>query len=164
MLSLFAEQLRTLVELGVLHGDRELRGQRGQERRVVLREQAAAFGERAEQSDHIVVGQERYGNRGFDAGLGGGVPDSGEPGVGRDVMDHEDGARAERAERELQEPVGEPCVRTGEPEARGRVQAALLPEVDGEPIHPEQLADPLHGRFQCVRQRELRDRLSDHRQ
>ena len=98
MLAFLAETFRLLVELRVLHGDRELRRERGQQRRLVLRQRAAAAREDREEPDRLVADEQRHGDRAFEARLGGGVAGGGEPRVPRHGVDRQDPAGPVRPE------------------------------------------------------------------
>ena len=114
-----------------------------------------------EEPDHVVVDTQRERHRGLDAGLRDRVGHGSELQIGGGVLDDEDPAPSESAEREVGEPLRHPHVRAGQAAAGRRRQPSLVAQVDGEPLGAEELGHPLDGRLQRVCERELRDRLAD---
>ncbi len=162
-LALPAEQRRLLVELRVLDCDRELSGERGKQRSLVRTGGRPPRRVRRKKSHDVAPRRERDCESRADARLPGRVRRLGEPGVPRDVHDLEHGTLARRAERDVEQPVGDARVRAGQVAAGRFLERAVAraPEVDGHAIHLEQLRDPLDGGLQGVRDRELRRRLDD---
>ena len=125
------------MQLCVLHRDGELSRQRRQQGRLILREQLALRREDGEQPGDVLPREQRNGDDRLDARLGRRIGHTGEPGVGRDVRDREQAARAVRAKRELEQALSEPGVRAGEADIRGGVQPRVLAEVHGQAILAE---------------------------
>ena len=148
------------MQLRVLDCDRKLCRERREESRLVLREHASLGGKDGEKPDDLVLGEQRQCDHNLDPGLGGGVGDRGQAGLGGHVFHDEQPARAERSESELQQPLGQTFVRPGEPDARCRKEPILLTQVHRKPIGGEQLPDARDCRLERVRERQLRDRLA----
>ena len=55
-------------------------------------------------------------------------------------------------------------MRAGQAASRGGLEPVVLHEVDGEPLHREQLLDARHSSLERVGERQLRDCLPDDRQ
>ena len=163
-LALLPEAGRLLVELGVPDGDRELPGERGQQRRLVLARRRPAFRIRGKQPHHFPERDKRNGERRADAGLARCRRDAREPQVSHDVRDLEHRPLTRGPERDVEQAIGDACVRAGETPTRRLFELALprAPEVDGHAVHVEQLGDALDGGLECVRDGELRCRLHDH--
>jgi hypothetical protein len=87
---------------------------------------AAGGWEHPEQPDDLVPREQRHRDRGLDPRLGRRVGDARQTLIRGDVVDDEHPTRAKRAEREIEQPLGQPRVRAGEPESRGCVQAVVL--------------------------------------
>ena len=96
-LALLPEPLRLLVELRVLDRDRELAGERRQQRRLVLARRRRSRGVRRQQAHDVAAGHERNGECRADSGLPGRRGGHGEPWVSHDVRDLEHRALAQRA-------------------------------------------------------------------
>ena len=87
-----------------------------------------------------------------------------EPQVSHDVRDLEHRPLTRGPERDVEQAIGDACVRAGETAARRLFELAVprAAEVDGHAVHVEQLGDALDGGLECVRDGELRRRLHDH--
>jgi len=133
-LAILPETLRLLVQLRVLDRDRELGGERAQQRGLVLRQHAPVPGEDGEEADRVVPHEQRHRRCGIDPRLRSSVADGSEARVRANVLDDQHPAPTERPERKLQQSFRKARVRPGEPDARGRVQLLVLAKVDGEPI------------------------------
>ena len=121
-----------------------------------------AFRIRGKQPDHFPARDKRNGERRADAGLARGRRDGREPQVSHDVRDLEH-RPLRRAEREVEQALGDARVRAGEPRlAASSSSPSPAPEVDGDAVDAEQLGDALDGGLERVRDRELRCRLHDH--
>ena len=95
--------------------DRQLAGERREERRLVRRELPPARQVRGEQADQLLAGDERHGEhrRRCCASLTA-SSHRGQPKVGLRVRDVQHSLRPERAERELEQPLGDRQLRAGE--------------------------------------------------
>ena len=141
-LALVSEPGRLLVQLRILDGDRELAGERGEQRRLVLARGAPHLGIRREQPDDVTARDERHGER---------------PG-------HLDDRREPRGtEREVEQTLRRRGVR-GRDSAAGRLLEAPVggTKVDGDAVDAEDLGDALDGGLERVGDRELGRRLDDH--
>ena len=117
-----------------------------------------------EQPDHVAAGDQRNGQRRADPGLPSNVRDHREAWIAHDVCDLEHRSLAQGAEGEVEQTVGDPCVRACEPTARRFFEhrLAFTAEVHGDPLHAEQLANALDRRLERVRDGQLGGRLGDH--
>ena len=132
------------METRVLDGDGELRRQRRQKRDVVRAELPAPWvGD--EQPDRVVADPQRDADRTRAAGH----------------VDPDDIAGPERAERELEDILGEGSVPFGDLPARRQRQLPVLAQVDANLVDGKHLADPLDGGRENVRERETENRGRD---
>ena len=163
-LALLTETGRLLVELRILDGDRELSCERCQQRRLVLARRGPADGIGREQADDVAARHQRNGKRRADPGLPRCSRNHRKPRVSPDIRDLEHRPLTRRPERDVEQPVGDACVRAGEAAARRLLELAFprAAEVDGHAVNAEQLGDALDCDLERVRDGELRRRLHDH--
>ena len=163
-LALLSETGRLLVELCVLDRDRELSGERGEQCRLVLARRGPVGRIGGEQADDVSARHERNGKRRADPGLSRGIRDHREAPVSPNVRYLEHRPHTRRPERDVEQPVGDACVRAGEASARRLLELALAraAEVDRHAAYVEQLGDALDRDLEGVRDGELRRRLHDH--
>ena len=163
-LALLTEPGRLLVQLRVLDGDRELAGERRQQRRLVLARRAAGLPGYAASSP-TTSPRATSGTASAEP-----IPVSRAPpqpsraaGLAR-LRDLEHRPLTRGPEREVEQPLGDACVRAGEAAARRLLELAVAraAEVDGHAVDAEQLGDALDGGLERVRDGELRRRLHDH--
>ncbi len=157
------ESLRALVELGVLRRDRQLAGQRREQRQLVRLELAAEGEVHREQPDDLFTRNERQGKDRFDLGLDDGVPDGREVQIGLRVGDVEHALGPERPEGELEQALGHGELGGGV-SAGFVAQAVPVAEVDRHPLHAQQLGHACDRGVDRVRERKLGDRLADDRE
>ncbi len=81
--------------------------------------------------------------------------------VGARIRGGDEPSRAERAERELEETLGDDRVRSRHLARGGGLEPAVLAEVDADRPHVEQARQADDGGLERVRERELRGRLVD---
>src|ERR671924_568403 len=155
------EPRRLLVEARVLDGHRKLPGEGCEKRRFVLAQPAPGGQVGDEQADQLPGRAERNDNSGLDSRLGHGVADRSKSPIARRLGNLDDGPRAQSAEDHIEKPFGDAKVWAGETALGGRLQAAGLPQIDGDTLAAEQLGDAVGRRFERVRKGQLRDRLPD---
>ncbi len=159
--ALGAEALSLLVQAGVLDGDAELRGEGGEQGDLVAARHAATRQVGDEQPDRVVEDDERHGDRGLHIREGNSLADALEPRVAGRVLDHEGAAGAQRPERPLEQRRADVGMRPVHAAGGRGTQPAVLPQVDGHALGAEQLGHAGDRRLECVRDRELGDRLAD---
>ena len=114
------------MQLRVLHRNGQLRRERRQQSSLVLRHSPAPRREHAEQTDDLILREQRNSNGSLDSRLGGGVGDAGQARVRGNLPHDQHAPGAEGPERELQQPAGQLNVWTGQPDAGGRVEPIVL--------------------------------------
>jgi hypothetical protein len=80
------------------------------------------------------------------------------------VRDDEPATAAVRPATELEKALGDGQVRPREAVRGGRLEVAVLPQVDGDALDVEQLRDLVDGDLERVRERQLRVRLRNERE
>ena len=156
LLELGPQLRRLLVQARVLHGDGELRRDRGDERLLVLVREAVARRVDGEQAGDLVGQRERDGERRLDPGLVDARAVRGEVARPGRVRDREQAAAAVRPERELEQALRDRQMRPGQPARAGRREPAVLAQVDRDPLGAEELDDAVERGLERVRERELR--------
>ena len=157
------ELLGALVQARVLDGDRELPGERQEQALLPFPVRAGPPPVDGEGSDRLVADEERDEERPAGAAFLDDALEPREARVGPQVLDEEEAAAAERAERQLQEPLGELLMRAAEIARRAGDETALVAQVHGDLPARGQLGDSLDRDLERVRQRELGDRLAHDR-
>ena len=155
------ELLRLLVETCVLDCNGELARKRQQQPFLSVPVRARTLLEDAERSDRLVVDQQRHEERPAHAARLDRLLEAGQPRVVPEILDEEEAAAPVRAERKLEEPLGQFRVRPAQATRGRRDEATLFAEVDGDLPARCQLGDALDRRVERVGKRKLRDGLAD---
>ncbi len=152
------------MQLSVLDDDRKLAGERREQRRLVVRKLTPAREVGGEQADQLLSGDERHREHRVDLRLVDGLVHRCEAKVGLRVRDVQHSLRTERAERQLEQPLGDGELRARHPLPRLGPQSRPLTQVHGHALRAQQLGNPRDGGLQRVRKRELGGRLADNGQ
>ena len=159
-LQIDAELLRLLVQERVLDCDGELRGERGQQRLLVLGGAAPELRVDGEQSDHLAAHRERQRERRLDPRFRRRAAQARQGRLACNVLDDDDPAATVRTEQHAEQRFRDERVRADERAARGCVEpAVLVAQVDGDALDTEQLRGFAERDRQRVREGELRRRL-----
>ena len=152
------------MELRVLDRNRELPGERGEQRGLVLGGVGPSCRIRRKQPDDLAAGHQRDRKRRAYSGLAGDRRDRREAWLPHDVGDLEDRPVSGRSERQVEQTVGDSLVRAREPAARRLLELAVAfcAEIDGDTVDAEQLGDPLDRGLERVGDRKLRSSLRNH--
>ena len=159
-----AELLRLFVQPRVLHGDRELRRERREQRAFSCsRSPCARVGD--EQPDRLVVHAQRNCERRRYARGGEGMCGRLEREVAAAGLHKDRLPRPQCAGRQAEQRVRDALVACVELTARRSVQPVpLVAQVDADAIDGEQRGDAVDSRVERMRQREVRDRFADDRE
>ena len=99
-----------------------------------------------EQADDLVGERQRDGERRLDPGLGDARAVRDQVARPGRVRDREQAAAAVRPERELEQALRDRQMRPGQPAHAGRLEPAVLAQVDGDPVGAEELDDAVERR------------------
>ncbi|MEO5574974.1 MAG: GAF domain-containing protein [Gaiellaceae bacterium] len=158
------ERVYPLVQPRVLYGDGQLRRERCQERPLARAQRPPLPRIDDEDPDRLVADDESERERRADSRLFDVRTDARETLVAPSVADLDDDAAVPRAQGSRQQCAGHRLVRPLDSPGRGHRDPVLLGQVDRDAVDTEEVGDPLDRRLESVRERELRDRLADHRE
>ena len=127
------------MELRVLDGDRELAGERSQERRLVGAQLSAAREIGREQADQLLAGDERHREHRVHRCLAGRFAHGSHAQVRLRVGHVQHPLRAQRPESELEQPLGDRQLRAPGRAPGLRAQPRSLAQIDRDAVGAEQL-------------------------
>ena len=125
-----AELLRALVQASVLDCDGQLARECDEEALLPLAVGPRPLTEDGERPDHLVADRERDHERPPHAGLGDRRLEPDQAQIAPQVGDNDEPLRPGRAERDLEQPLGQRRMVAGQPARRGRDEVLALTQVD----------------------------------